>query len=79
MEGAQMNNERRKKIKEVVKLMERSVKILQEVEFEETTALDNLPDSLRDGEKGDKMEEAIQTIEDAMSDISSYMLDLKKL
>lgn len=74
-----MNNERRKKIKEAVKLMERSVKILQEVEFEETTALDNLPDSLRDGEKGDKMEEAIQTIEDAMSDISSYMLDLKKL
>ena len=55
MEGAQMNNERRKKIKEVVKLMERSVKILQEVEFEETTALDNLPDSLRDGEKGDKI------------------------
>ena len=74
-----MNNERRKKIKEAVKLMEKSVKILQEVEFEETTALDNLPDSLRDGEKGEVMEEAIQTIEDAMSDISSYALDLKKL
>lgn len=74
-----MNNERRKKIKEAVKLMERSVKILQEVEFEETTALDNLPDNLRDGGKGEVMEEVIQTIEDAMSDISSYILDLKKL
>lgn len=55
-----MNKSRRSEIA-------RALDILNAVRDEEQTAYDNMPDSLRDGEKGDKMQEGLDQIEEAIS------------
>lgn len=74
-----MNKERRKKIKEATKMIERGVSILQDVANEEMDALENLPDAIRDSERGMEMEEGIEYLESAISDIPDYLSDIKLL
>ena len=74
-----MNRERRKKIKEAVQMIEKAVSILQGVSDEECEALENLPDSIRDGERGMEMEEGIEYLESAITDIPDYLSDIKLL
>lgn len=61
-----MNNERRKKI-------ERALDLLREAAEEEREAFENLPDSLRDGERGQKMEEAADALDEAVSSVEDVL------
>lgn len=61
-----MNNERRKKI-------EQALDLLREAAEEEREAFENLPDSLRDGERGQKMEEAADALDEAVSSVEDVL------
>ncbi len=64
-----MNAARRKVLEkisgEILDLTER----IQIVRDEEEDAFDNLPDNLKDAEKGEKMSDAIDKMEDAISSL----------
>ena len=71
-----MNKDRRKRIKEINdKLMDIQID-LEAINNEEEEAYDNLPSSFQDGEKGEKMQEGIGYLEDAISSISDVMSNL---
>lgn len=53
--------------------LQEAIDILTEVKDEEQEALDNLPDSFRDGEQGEKMEEAISNIDEAVSQLEEIV------
>ena len=57
-----MNNQRRRRL-------QKALDIIQEVRDEEEEAMENLPDNLRDGERGDRMQETIDELEDAHATI----------
>ena len=59
-----MNKQRRAEIKKALKLIEEAAEILDIVRDEEYDALNNLPESIQEAERGREMEEYISTIED---------------
>lgn len=62
-----MNKQRRKRL---AGLHDRLAKIADELEAirdEEQEAYDNLPDSLQAGQRGDALQESVDTLESAMS------------
>ncbi|WP_347889118.1 hypothetical protein ABHF54_13855 (plasmid) [Nitrosomonas europaea] len=74
-----MNNERRKrieaareKIAEAEVALEAAREIVQEVKDDEEAALDNMPESFQDGERGQAMQEAIDALDDALSEMDLY-------
>lgn len=66
-----MNKVRRKKLADILKQLEQLEDQLREVQGEEQNAFDNLPESIQNSGKGEKMEEAISAIESAID----YFLD----
>lgn len=66
-----MNAARRKNIAKVSDLLDEARALLSEVIAEEQDALDNMPDSLRDADRGQQMEEYISAMDDAMSEIEA--------
>ena len=76
-----MNKERRKRIEEAsAKIAEAEAalqaaqEIIQEVRDGEESARDNLPESLQDGERGQAMQEAIDALDSALSEIEGVDL-----
>jgi len=64
-----MNKERRKKIEELAeKAAEIKIEIEELLEAEQE-AFDNLPESLQEGERGEAMQAAIDSLESASSSI----------
>jgi hypothetical protein len=61
-----MNKSRRKKI-------EQALDLLREAAEEERDAFDNLPDSLRDAERGQKMEEAADALDEVVSSLEEVL------
>lgn len=64
-----MNAQRRKLLDAIAEKLRDLRDDLEAIKDEEQDALDNLPDSIRDGERGQKMEEGIEGIEDAQNNI----------
>lgn len=58
-----MNKVRRKRLSEVLELISQAKDILEEVKDEEQEAFDNLPESFQYGERGDQMQEYIDSID----------------
>lgn len=52
---------------------------LSEVRNEEDAAYDNLPESIQEGERGDEMLEAIDTLDDAMISLENVISNLEDL
>ncbi|AYF72204.1 hypothetical protein L4O78_006351 [Pseudomonas aeruginosa] len=76
-----MNKERRKRIEEAsAKIAEAEAalqaaqEIIQEVRDGEESARENLPESLQDGERGQAMQEAIDALDSALSEIEGVDL-----
>ena len=61
-----MNQDRRKQIDELVK---RAEAIKNDIRSEEEEYKDAMPESLQDGEKGSKADEAISSMEDGLSSL----------
>ena len=60
-----MNKQRRVKIKEVIEQLTQTNKLISQISDEEEGCLNNLPDSLADGEMSDAMEDAIANLTEA--------------
>lgn len=60
-----MNNDRRKRILEVIDKLEQELEKLEFVREEEIEAHDNLPESLQESDRGEAMQEAIDAMEEA--------------
>lgn len=77
-----MNRMRRKELARIVEKLERlealRLEIKEELETvmeEEQEALDNMPESLQDGEKGQQMQEYIDAMESALDDLEEIDID----
>lgn len=71
-----MNKKRREKVADAFDLVKKAQEILEEVKEEELEALDNFPDSLRDSEKAEQMQEYVELMEEAeghLDDAASVM------
>ena len=73
-----MNKQRRKSLSEAETLLlsaldslERAMDIIDEVRDEEEEAYDNLPEQFQDGERGEEMQEYIDTLEEIFSEFES--------
>lgn len=65
-----MNQKRRDKLKEAVSLLERAYNIVADIAEEESDALDNMPENLQSSDRYEKMESAIDELEEALQKIS---------
>ena len=73
-----MNKERRKRIESLQDQIAEIQADLQWLKEEEEEAYDNLPDGIRDGERGDAMQEAIDAMENAdnaLQEAYDYLTD----
>lgn len=77
-----MNAQRRKQIEEAKAILE-SLKdglqsafdLIESITADEQEYKDNMPESMQDGEKGEKVSTAIDALEEASSAIESFDLD----
>lgn len=60
-----MNKQRRKRLAEASALISKAQEIIESVKDDEQEAHDNLPDSIQYGEKGQQMEEYIDSLDEA--------------
>lgn len=74
-----MNNERRKQIKAIIERIAKLDELKQEIYYaieevrnEEQEALENLPDSIRYGARGEEMESRVDALDRAMEDFEEY-------
>lgn len=66
-----MNKVRRKRIEECYNSITEQLEALRGIMEEEQEAYDNLPESIQNGAKGDDMQECIDKMDQAISDIES--------
>lgn len=70
-----MNKARRKRLGEAFDKCAEILEILEEVKQEEEEAYDNLPDSFRDGERGEEMQSYI----DMIDEVAGYIEDAESV
>lgn len=77
-----MNKLRRKELKDIISKLEELDSLRQEiteqlesVKYDEEEALNNLPESLQEGARGQHMQECIDTMENVIDDLESADLD----
>jgi len=61
-----MNDSRRKKLAEALAKMQDAKVIIEEVRDEEQESFDNLSEGLQQGDKGQKMEEIVSQLDEAI-------------
>lgn len=64
-----MNKQRRNRIEEVIGTLDGIYEVLNDLECEEQQALDNMPESFQESERGERMQEIIDYLSDAASSI----------
>ena len=70
-----MNKERRKQLNRSFALIDEAMDIIQGVMDEEQEAYDNLPESFRNGERGEQMSGNIESLEE----VTGYLEDAKSV
>jgi formiminotetrahydrofolate cyclodeaminase len=76
-----MNNSRRKEIDKIISDLEEIRSRIETVKDEEQDAFDNMPESLQEGERGEKMQQALDnldTADGAFDDLMSALEDAKE-
>lgn len=71
-----MNNARRKEIEKITADLEAIKERIEALQEEEQDAFDNLPESIQYGERGDKMQSAIDNLESAADYIQDCLDNL---
>lgn len=64
-----MNKYDRKELKRAIALLDKEHEIIESVKDIEQGKFDNLPEGLQQSEKGQKFEETVSTLEDALNSI----------
>lgn len=68
-----MNNARRKEIDKLTAQIEEIKEAIEALRDEEQEAFDNMPESLQYGERGEKMQSAIDALEYAADDLQECL------
>lgn len=71
-----MNNTRRKAIQNIIDKLDDLMQEIEALQEEEQEALDNMPESLQESERGQAMQEAVENLEYAASaaqDVLDYL------
>lgn len=66
-----MNDERRKLLREAMSRLSDVQNLVEDVKTQEEEILENMPEALKSGEKGDKQEEIIQYLSAAYDNIET--------
>lgn len=74
-----MNNNRRKRITDITDKVKDLLGELAAIEEEEREAFDNLPESFQYSEKGERMEEAADTLQTFIDNVESEIEELNEL
>lgn len=74
-----MNNDRRKRIRNALNLIEQARDILDECAQEEQEYFDNMPEPLQGGERGEKAGEDANTLSDAHDEADALAGNLSDL
>lgn len=72
-----MNNERRKKLQEIITELNDLATRIGDIRDEEQEAYDNMPESLQGGEKGDLAQAAIDAMETVINDLENSQGELE--
>lgn len=73
-----MNKKRRERLRDAIKLIESASLIVESARDEEQDCFDNLPENLKDYDKGLVMEEAIDFLDDAIDSIEKSVEYINK-
>lgn len=73
-----MNKERRDRLSDVIASLEEAKDLLEDVKNDEQDAFDNMPVGLQCSERGSKMEEYIELMEDAVGQIDNVCMFIEK-
>lgn len=73
-----MNEERRKALRWAMTQINNARAVIEQVKEIEEAAYDNLPESFQNGAAGDKAQEAISTMDDAITDLENVDLVLSE-
>lgn len=68
-----MNKDRRRRIQVLIDSLELMKSHLEEIREEEQSAFDNMPESFQDGEKGDRMQDIIGSLESVEDNFTEAM------
>lgn len=68
-----MNNTRRKEIDKLTAQIEEIKEAIEALRDEEQEAFDNMPESLQDGERGERMQSAVEALEYAADDLQECL------
>lgn len=73
-----MNKERRDRLSDVIASLEEAKDLLEDVKNDEQDAFDNMPVGLQCSERGSKMEDYIELMEDAGDQIDNVCIFIEK-
>lgn len=73
-----MNKERRDRLSDVIASLEEAKDLLEDVKNDEQDAFDNMPVGLQCSERGSKMEDYIELMEDAGDRIDNVCMFIEK-
>lgn len=73
-----MNKERRDGLSDVIASLEEAKDLLEDVKNDEQDAFDNMPVGLQCSERGSKMEDYIELMEDAVDQIDNVCVFIEK-
>lgn len=73
-----MNKERRDRLSDVIASLEEAKDLLEDVKNDEQDAFDNMPVGLQCSERGSKMEDYIELMEDAGDQIDNVYVFIEK-
>lgn len=73
-----MNKERRDRLSDVIASLEEAKDLLEDVKNDEQDAFDNMPVGLQCSERGSKMEDYIELMEDAVDQIDNVCTFIEK-
>lgn len=72
-----MNKQRRKEIDRIADELRNIHSLLEDLQNEEQEYLDNMPENMQQGDRGQQAEEAISALEDAVSSIDEAISRLE--
>lgn len=71
-----MNKTRRQQLDKAWGLLMEASQIIEEVKSDEEEAHDNLPDSLQESERGEQMQEYIDTMDELLRELDCILSDV---
>ena len=74
-----MNDARRERVNEAIDLTNQAIEMLESISEEEQDALDNMPENMQDGERGEKMQENIESLDDAASELGNTITTIEEV